>query len=134
MAATAKTRIIWDNRKFDAAVVTASSEAETWVAKNLQDSLRPRAWRSTGLVDQWVQADFGEATYCNCLAMIDHNFTFAGLARIQASDDPAFAAENLLRDEEYPAWADIIGAGEGGAGEHGPGGVFPVLARVYYSG
>jgi hypothetical protein len=129
----AKTRIIWDNRLFDAAVLTASSEAESWGVSNLQDPLRTRAWRSTGLTGQWFQADFGEPTYCTCLALVNHNLTFDGLVRVQASDDPAFAGANLLMDEEFTAWADIIGAGEGGAGEHGAGGVFLESERAYYA-
>lgn len=129
----AKTRIIWDNRKFDGAALSCSSEADTWPVINLQDPLRTRAWRSTDLVDQWWQVDFGEATYCTCLALVNHNLTFNGQVRVQASDDPAFAEGNLLRNDLFPAWTDIIGAGEGGAGEHGAGGVFLESERAYYT-
>lgn len=127
----AKLRIIWDNRYFDAATLTPSSAATNFPAVNVQDKLRKRTWRTTGLTGQYLTADLGQSLYCTCLALINHNLTFAGKVTVQASDDPAFGT--LLKDDEYDAWADIIGYGEGGFGGHGFGGVILEADRAYYA-
>lgn len=130
MAQPRKLTIIWDNRKFDAAVLTPSSAAPGYPAACLQDAQQTRTWRTTGLGDEFLAIDLGESQYCTCLVLVNHNLTFSGRVRVQAADDPDFAA--LLKDEEYDAWPDIIGAGEGGAGQHGAGGVLLDSERRYY--
>jgi hypothetical protein len=125
-----KLTIIWDNRWFDAAVLTPSSAAAGYPAACLQDAQQTRTWRTTGLTGASLAIDLGAAQYCSCLALINHNLTFNGKVRVQAAAVPDFGT--LLKDDEYDAWPDIIGAGEGGAGQHGAGGVLLDSERRYY--
>lgn len=126
-----KFTIIWEDWQLQAATVTASSAAANFPVKNLRDKVRSRPWRSVSLVNESVTVDFGVPTYCTCLALLNHNFTFTGQVTVQASDDPAFGT--LLKNTPYDAWGDIIGAGEGGAGMHGAGGVILESERKYYA-
>jgi hypothetical protein len=124
-------RIIWDNRFFIAANLAASSAADNFPVSNLQDKMRSRTWRTTGLTAESLTVDFGESIYCTCLALVDHNFTVAGTVRVQAADDPAFAV--LLKDDVYDACEDMIGFGEGGFGAHGAGGTILYEERSFYA-
>lgn len=126
-----KLRIIWDNRYFDGATLTPSSAEANFPVANLKDKLRKRTWRTTDLSSESLKVDFGESLYCTCLALISHNLTFSGKVTVQASDDPAFGT--LLKNDEYDAWADIIGYGEGGFGAHGYGGGILEAERSYYA-
>jgi hypothetical protein len=109
-----KLTIIWDNRQFDAAGLTPSSAAAGYPAACLQDPQQTRTWRTTGLAGESLTIDLGASLYCTCLALVNHNLYFGGKLRVQASEDPAFGT--LLKNDEYDAWPDIIGAGELGAG------------------
>lgn len=137
MAVTLRT--IWDNRFFDAAALTPSSQVATLPAVNLQDPLRQRVWRTTGLEDPYIIADLGSPTDPEdvrppvmALALINHNLTRSGQVTVQASLNADFSS--LLLNQTFPAWGYIIGAGEGGAG--GPflaGGGLADCQRSYYA-
>lgn len=126
-----KLRIIWDNRFFNNATLTPSSAATNFPVANLKDRLRKRTWHTIGLTNQCLTVDFGAPQYCTQISLVNHNLTFDGKICVQASDDPAFGT--LLKDNLYDAWVDIIGFGEGGAGEHGAGGVFLEEERFYFA-
>lgn len=124
-------RIIWNNRHFDAAVLTASSAVATLPAANLQDVQRKRVLRSIGVGTWTVTIDFGESIYRTCMALINHNFTFAATVRVQASDAADFGT--LLKNDLYNVWEDIIGYGEGGMGVHGYGGAILESERKLFA-
>jgi hypothetical protein len=139
MAIRKKFRAIWDNRFFDAAVLTPSSEVATLPARNVQDRLRQRVWRSTGLAGEYLIADLGTPTgpedvrpAVNAVVLINHNLTRHATVTVQAAPANDFSAP--LLSETHDAWADIIGAGEGGAGgPPGAGGVIFDCHRPWYA-
>jgi hypothetical protein len=134
-----KFRAIWDNRFFDAATLTPSSEVATLPARNLQDPVRKRAWRTTGLIDESLIADLGTPSdpedvrpAVTALVIINHNLTRHATVTVQAAATNDFSAP--LISEPHNAWADIIGAGEGGAGgPPGAGGVIFDCHRAWYA-
>lgn len=123
-------RIIWDNRQFDQAILSASSETETMGAVNLQDKVRTRPWRTQGVSGEWLAADMRAAVHCTCLALLNHNFTYGAQLTVQTSATADFA---VVKEQTFDLWPDIIGAGEGGAGEHGAGGAFLETERSFYT-
>ncbi|MBM4301655.1 MAG: hypothetical protein FJ121_09010 [Deltaproteobacteria bacterium] len=139
MAARKKLRAIWDNRFFDTAALTPSSEVATLPARNVQDPVRQRPWRTTGLNDQFLIADLGTPTNpedvrpaITALVLINHNLTRHATVTLQAAPTNDFSAP--LLSETHNAWADIIGAGEGGAGgPPGAGGVIFDCHRAWYA-
>jgi hypothetical protein len=139
MAIRKKLRTIWDNRLFDAATLIPSSEVATLPARNVQDPVRQRPWRTTGLIDEYLTADLGTPTDpedvrppVNALVLINHNLTRHATVTLQAAPTNDFSAPSL--SETHDAWADIIGAGEGGAGgPPGAGGVIFDCHRVWYA-
>lgn len=133
-----KLRAIWDNRLFDAAALTPSSEVPTLPARNVQDPLRQRAWRTTGMNGEFLIADLGTPSNPEdvrppiaALVLINHNLTRSATVTIEASLSSDFSAPLLA--EIHDAWADIIGAGEGGAGVIGAGGAIPDCQRAWYT-
>jgi hypothetical protein len=124
-----KLRTIWDNRWFDAATLYPSSEVATLPAVNVQDRVRQRVWRTTGTAGEYLIADLGTPTdpedvrpAVTVLALINHNLTRSATVTLQAAPTNDFSSPQL--NETQNAWADIIGAGEGGAGgPFGAGGV-----------
>jgi hypothetical protein len=127
--------IIWDNRYFDAAILTPSSEVATLPARNLQDPQRTRPWRTEGIIDQSLTVDFGAPVPVTCLGLIDHNFTVTSQITLQASNDAGFA--ELLKGDQandtFDVWQPLFGAGEGGAGAHGAGGYPLDSERSFYT-
>ncbi|MCB2188382.1 MAG: hypothetical protein KQJ78_18330 [Deltaproteobacteria bacterium] len=98
----------------DAAILTASSEAPTRPAVNLQDRYRTRVWRSTALAGQWVRLDFGAAVPLDTLALVSHNLSGGSQVTVQAGSsagagdlyrgafagaDPIFGADDIGNDE-----------------------------------
>jgi hypothetical protein len=131
-----KLRTIWDNQWFDAAALTPSSEVATLPARNLQDPLRQRAWRTAGLSGEFLIADLGLPTLdvrppVTALVLINHNLTQSAQVTIEASLSNDFGSP--LISETQAAWGDIIGAGEGGAGVIGAGGRIPDCQRALYA-
>lgn len=134
-----KFRVIWDNRFFDPAVLTPSSEVATLPARNVQDPVRQRVWRTTGLTDQHLVADLGTPSdpedvrpAVTALVLLNHNLTRHATVTLEASATNDFS--NPLISETNNAWADIIGAGEGGAGgPPGAGGVIFDCHRAWYA-
>ena len=113
-------RFLWNN-KFDAATISASSEAAGLPVSNLKDQLRKKVWRATGCASEYIDIDFGEGgDYCNTLALIQHNLSINAQVRLVASDTAA--GGNELLDVTWDAFGTVFGAGEGGAGEEGAGG------------
>lgn len=110
--------MIWNNRAFLAASLSATSEASGYPVTCLQDPFRSRRWRSSSAVGQSLAIDFGSPQNLNTLALVDHNLTFGGYIRVMASDTPGGSD---LWDETYDAWTPISGAGEGYYGEGGYG-------------
>lgn len=130
-------RAIWDNRFFDAAALTPSSEAATLPAANVQDRLRKRVWRTTGCAAEYLTINLGEPAADEsrppvlALALINHNLTTAGQIRVQAAATGDF--NPLLLDKTFAAWSDVIVYGEGGYGLQGYGGVIPPGNRDFYT-
>lgn len=79
-------RILWDN-KFDAATLLASSEAAGLPVENLQHDWFLRHWRSTGLTDEWIDADLGAAEDITAFFVYSHNIRAGADLAIQADDD-----------------------------------------------
>jgi hypothetical protein len=139
MAPKKKFRAIWDGRFFDAATLTPSSEVATLPARNVQDRLRQRVWRTTGLTDEYLIADLGTPgnpedvrPAVTALVLINHNLTRRATVTLQAAPTNNFIAP--LISETHNAWIDIIGAGEGGAGgPPGAGGVIFDCHRAWYA-
>jgi hypothetical protein len=102
-------RLIWENRYFDAATLTATTSATGYPITNLQDPLRSRRWRSTDITGEYVNVDFLASRPFNAVVLIDHNLTFAGTLTLTASDTPA--GSDLL-NSTVDAWQDLIGYGE----------------------
>lgn len=126
----AKFRLIWDNRYFDAATLTAGSEVSGFPAVNVQEKLRKRVWRTTGVSGETLLIDMGETVDCSALALINHNLTCEGVISIEAAATSGFST--LLLDTEDTACHEIIGYGEGGYGMFGYGGAIPEELRPIY--
>jgi len=116
-------RMLWDNRAFYAAILTATTEAPGYPVTNLQDPFRTRRYRSTSITGQSISIDLGASKDFNALPLVDHNLTFAATIRVTASDTPG--GFDLL-DETYDAWNPVIGFGEGYFGSFGFGGTIPI--------
>lgn len=121
-------RMLWENRYFDAATLTAASAASGYPVTALQDRLRSRAWRSTSISSQYIDIDFGEARPFNAIALVDHNLTFTGTITVTAGNTPGGSEiVNLTAD----AWLPVIGFGEGPAGYSPIIGFFEEADRQY---
>ena len=128
--ALSKPRFIWDNRKLDAATLAASSAATGYPAKALQDRLRARRWRTTGLGEQTLTIDMGQPVLCSCVALVDPNLTEDGTIQLLASEYADFSDPVL--DESWEAAHPAIGMGEGGYGLEGYGGRLSDAERRYF--
>ncbi len=114
-------RFLWEN-KFDNAVIEASTAATALPVANLVDQLRKKVWRSVGTSGVYIDVDFGAGgDYCNSIGILGDNLSYSAQVQITASDVAAGASE--LLDSTWDVYETIWGAGEGGAGEHGAGGV-----------
>jgi hypothetical protein len=115
-----KLRTIWDNRFFDLAALTPSSEVAELPARRVQDRQRQLVWRTTGCAAEYLLANLGTPRVeevrpaVTAVALINHNLTRRGQVTVQASSTPEF--DNLLLNEIHDAWAPIAGAGATGAG------------------
>jgi hypothetical protein len=132
----ANLRAIWDNRFFDAAALTPSSQVATLPAVNVQDRLRKRVWRTTGCAAEYLIANLGDPGEAVrppalALALVNHNLTMDGQVRVQAAANVQF--NPVLLDLTFPAWLDIIGYGEGGYGMLGYGGKIPAADLPWYA-
>jgi hypothetical protein len=142
MAPPQKLTIIWDNRKFDAAVLTPSSAALGFPASAVQDQLRQRTWRTLTLTNEKLVVDFGESLNCACVALVNHNLGLSGQVRVQAADVADFST--LLKNVLYDVWpaggyggpagapgnlTPPVGFGECGYGEGAYGGA---VDQTYY--
>lgn len=146
-------RAIWDNRFFDAATLTPSSEVATLPARNVQDPVRQRVWRTTGRTGEYLIADFGTPSDpedvrppVSALVLVNHNLTRSATVTVETGlsaggwfEDGWFEGRGWMEatpefSETNPAWPDIIGAGEGGAGgPPGAGGVIFDCHRAWYA-
>lgn len=121
-------RFLWQNRYVDAATLSAASAATGYPVTALQDQLRARRWRATGISSEYVQVDFGQARPFNAVALVDHNLTFEGQVIITASNSPGGSdLLNITAD----IWGDLIGYGEDRYGYLGYGGKFEEGDRSY---
>lgn len=123
-------RMLWDNRAFDAATLTATSSATGYPVANLQDPFRSRKWRSTSITGQSITINLGSSKNFNALAFIDHNLSVTATIRISATDTPG---ERDLLDLTVPAWIPIIGFGEGYFDDWGFGGTLLEADRGWYA-
>lgn len=130
-------RTVWDDRFFSQAVLTPSSEVTTMPARNVQDKLRRRAFRTQGLAGQYLLADLGARTDgylrppANALVLVDHNLTMNAQITVQHAATPDFS--ELLFNQTYPAWGDIIGYGEYRYDLLGFGGYVPAADLPFYA-
>jgi len=134
----ANIRFLYDNDAFDAATLTASSEATGYEVSNLQDQRRKKTWRSTSVTGEYISIN--AAITANMIALINHNLTYEGTFRVTATNSDDYVS-NLLLDETFDGWETVWGYGEGGYGLHGYGGVplesemdevFTDNVRIYY--
>lgn len=79
-------RFLWDNL-FDAATVTAGSEAVGFPVSNLKLRWHTRCWRSTGLANEPVKWDFGENKDIDALVVKYHNFQAGATVKFQTFSD-----------------------------------------------
>ena len=114
-------RIVWDNRKFDSATLTPSSEVATLPASNVQDAFPSVVWRTTGVDEESLTIDLGENVLSQVFSIVNHNLTVNATISLQASKSSDFSdLEYQIVDEDV--WQPVFGWGEGGWGEHGWGG------------
>jgi len=136
-------RMIWDNSKFDAATLTASSEAANLPVTNLQDTKRRKVWRTTGITGQYFTADLGDnPKTVHCVAFVNHNFTTTATVTITASNasdfsDPVYSASDVrLWQNVYPWGAGSWGEGSwgGGLSEEDRNALFISPIRIIWTG
>jgi len=77
----------------DSGTVTATSEAATLPATNVQNIQASRKWRSddTDEADTILNMDFGQPRAISGVAIIGHNLDSAGKIRIRLGNDPTFS-------------------------------------------
>ncbi len=121
-------RIIWDNSKFDAATLTPSSEATGLPASNLQNTLRKKVWRTTGITSESLTVDLGSEEIIQCVVLVNHNFTVDAQITIKASNVSDFSS--LEYNVTVDIWQPVYGYGEGGYGEGGYGGYLTDSDRI----
>lgn len=121
-------RMLWNTRWFDAATLSAVSEASGYPVSCLQDPFRSRKYRSTSIAGGGFVVDFGAPRPFNTVALIDHNLSATGSVRVMASNS---LGGSDLWDQTYEAWPPAIGFGEGMFDEWGFGGFIPEADRVW---
>ena len=107
-------------------VYAQSSQAATFPATNTQDHALSKAWRTTGINDEYVRCDFGKAVDFGGLMVVGDNLDDNGRIAVQASNASDFSTTLLPGTYAY-SWGSLFGAGEepDGAGSEivGAGGV-----------
>ena len=103
-----KFRILWDN-KLDAATLLVSSEAAGLPVENIQHDWLTRHWRSTGLTDEWLDADLGAAEDITALFIRSHNIRAGASFVIQADNDPVYGSLDV--DDTIAITADMASYG-----------------------
>ncbi len=126
----ARLRFLLDNSGFDAATLTASSQATGFPASNLHDQFRTRQWRTTGCTSEYVDIDFGEEAYVSGLALVNHNLSVTGAVTVTAGTS---IGDDSLLSVGFDAVEPALGVGEGGIGEHGFGGYLTEEEIAKYS-
>lgn len=126
MATSGNVLLLYDNM-IDRAGVTLSASSAGRPVTNLLDIRPRRAWRSTGVVSEYIQADAGPGNRfdADTVALIGHNATAAATVRFRMGDDVAFTTWRHDTGA-IEMWPSIVGAGMGGAGDGGAGG-YPIL-------
>jgi hypothetical protein len=110
----------------DAATLSASDGPASLPIGNLQVSAIGRVWRSSDPENTFVQADLGAAKSFDLIAVLGHNGSSRGYARVRAAadasdllTDPAYDSGNLpLRSHQTgydSSWASGVDDEESGA-------------------
>ena len=97
MAELTKLRLAYVNHiAASATVVTALTSATKFPVARLQSAFRQVRWRSTGIVSEYVQFDFGSAQIVQCLFILDHNLTGEAMVELRGSTDGFVASDEVL--------------------------------------
>lgn len=99
---------IFYNNLIDNATLTASSEAIA--VSNLQSFQLGEVWRTTSVIDEYVQADLGQSEYMPYIALMRHNLSGGACIRIQISNNSDMSSP--VYDVEFWAWPSIVGYDE----------------------
>lgn len=97
-------RVLWDN-KADAAVLAASSEAAGFGVERIQHEWFLKAWRSTGLSAETVDADLLAAEDVKAFFAYYINLRQGASFKIQADADPAYGSLDV--DDAIAVTADM---------------------------
>jgi len=131
--ATEKVTFLYDN-KVDDAVTSASSEAGTLGAVNLQNRKLLKVARTSGVTGEWWKAAFSALTSVSTVAIWNHNLSTAATVRVRLSNNADMSSP--VYDVTHNAWPEIYGWDEIGWDLDGFGGV-PLLTEFndykYYS-
>lgn len=85
-------RFLYDADVWDAATITASSEAGDLEDDNAVHDFVGRPWRSTGDTAEWIKFDLGSAEQITCVALFGFNFTSAATVTLQANSSDSWGA------------------------------------------
>jgi len=79
-------RILYNADTWDAATITASTEANSDLAgTNVIHDHVAKKWRATGDTAEWVKFDLGGATKLTCVALFGFNFSSAATVTLEAN-------------------------------------------------
>ena len=91
----------------DAAVITAGSQLASLPVTNLQTDQPSEVWRTDGLDNAWVEADFGAATQINLASMLYTNLTSAATIQLRAAaTQAALTAGPAYDSTAITAWLE----------------------------
>lgn len=133
-------RMLWDNTKFDLATLTVDppeAEDADWPVENLQDTVRRKAFKSTGTGQLTIKIDLGEGVFANSLALISHNLDPSAVITVRAFSD-AWTTETF--SEEFTAYEALLWFGDGYFGDDYFGGypdedlleLYPEIIRLLF--
>lgn len=102
------------------ATLTYSSEVATLPGDYILDRRRGKAWRTTGISQEWVKLEFAEAQYFNSLGLAGFNLSPTATVTLQANNSDDWSDPPV--NEEFEVWEPVIGYDEDLYGDHSYGG------------